>query len=269
MTEKNNEKIKDELDESVTDSIKLKDENDDESLEIEGDENDDENDDENYNTSMQIGAAIHKQSDILKRFPQLAKEVKYSFFNEIDKKHFYMRSRTYQDLNYMKTIFNLSYLENVSMQTLRKSLYLIKKKEDFKTYLDSTNQTYLWYSFKYLSEEDFKILLKQLKEIKEDGIINSMYSQNTFVKNVYGELAEGNIIIDDVDEMGLINDIYTVTEGSKAKGGNERKSINTTISVTSEQNEREEQQEHGENIFVKKAKSFMFGNKPKPTEEQD
>lgn len=232
-------------------------------------EGDDDEDDENYNTSMQIGAAIHKQSDILKRFPQLAKEVKYSFFNEMDKRHFHMRSKTYQDLNYIKIIFHLSYLENIAAQELRKQLYNLTTKEEFKEYLDATNKTYLWYSFKGLEEEQFDKLLKQLKDVKEDGIMESIYSQNTFISEVYEKLAEGDIEIDAVDEMGLINDIYTVTEASKAKGGNERKSINTTIAITSEQNEREEQQERGENAFISKVKSFAFGKKKQPMEEQE
>jgi hypothetical protein len=223
-------------------------------------------DEEDYNTSMQIGAAIHKQSDILKRFPQLAKEVKYSFFNEMDKKHFHMRSKTYQDLNYMKVIFNLSYFENVSQQALRKTLYIIKTKEDLRLYLDATNQTHLWYNVKDLSKENFNLLIVQLNEIREDGILDSIYSQNNHVTEVYKKLTEGEIEIDAVDEMGLINDIYTTTEASKAKSGNERKSMNTTISHTIDQNEREEQQEKGENPFASKVKSFIMG-KPKQSNE--
>jgi hypothetical protein len=218
---------------------------------------------------MQIGAAIHKQSDILKRFPQLAKEVKYSFFNEMDKKHFYMRSKTYQDLMYMKIIFNLSYFENIASQNLRTTLYHVETKADLKIYLDATNQTHVWYVVKNLSDEDFKKVTDQLKDILDDDVIKSLYCQNTFVDDVYSKLSEGGIVIDSVDEMGLINDIYTTTEASKAKGGNERKSMNTTISVTSEQNEREEQQERGENPIVNKVKSFVLGNKQKPVEEQE
>ena len=271
---KKEELIEEELEEPTEDEIE---ENDiplteDEQLDNEIDKDadfGDNEDDEDYNTSMQIGAAIHKQSDILKRFPQLAKEVKYSFFNEMDKKHFHMRSKTYQDLNYMKVIFNLSYFENVAQQALRKTLYIIKTKIDFKVYLDATNQTHLWYNVKDLPDQEFQILVKQLNEVQKDGILDSIYSQNNHVTEVYKKLTDGEIVIDAVDEMGLINDIYTTTEASKAKSGNERKSMNTTISHTIDQNEREEQQERGENPFMSKLKSFAMGKQKQSSEDQE
>ena len=227
-----------------------------------GEDYDEEEFDENtIDNSLEIGGQIHLQSDIIKKnFNHLPKDVKYSKFGKIDVANFVLKSRTYHLWNYVNKCTYISKYELQSAKESRKKIYDIQTKQDFKDYLESIGKIYIWHSFLELTPEEFddkfsKILI-QLKEVREDGMINSLYGERERFYNAYDKYKSLKSESEYVDDYGLMNTMMTLTEVQKAKDGWGMGSMNTTINVTREENPKadsEEKPEDSENrSFINK-----------------
>lgn len=217
-------------------------------------------DDEVIDSSLEIGGQIHQQSDIVQKFTQLPKDVKYSKFGKIDIANFTLKSRTYQLWKYMRKIEKVSSSELVELKYKKKEIYEIETLEEFKEYLEETNKGHIWYNLIHqLPKEEliksFDLLLKQLQKAKEDGVLESVYADKDNFKNSYKEYLEENTDSPDIDDFGLMSTMMTLTEVNKASGGWATKQMNTTINVTKEenlQNDVEESPEDSEKSFANK-----------------
>lgn len=220
-----------------------------------------EDDEEVIDSSLEIGGQIHQQSDVVKKFYQLPKDVKYSKFGRIDIANFTLKSRTYDLFQYVRKIQNMSKYELNIVKDQRKNFYNIETLEQLKDYLKKSNKLYLWESLRQLDPEELNTywveMSKQIKQVKESGFVEVMYGDKmnfdkSYIQHSTNYKKENNLM----DDFGLLSTMMTLTEVNKAQGGWATKMMNTTISETKNEdlsNEVEESPESGEN----KLKSFF------------
>lgn len=230
-----------------------------EEFEEEINENEEDDLDNTIDNSLEIGGQIHTQSDVItKNFPHLPKDTKYSKFANIDVANYFLRSRTYQLWTYVNKCEYISKKELELMKIERKKIYDITTPLQFKEYLEKIGKIYIWHNFIQLkpeiAEEYFKILIEQLKQAKDDGIIDAMYKDRIIFNTAFANYEEIRTHAVNVDDFGLMNNMMTQSEVKKAHGGWGMNSMNTTINVTRDENpvkEAEEEPENSEN------KNFM------------
>lgn len=182
-------------------------------------------DTEVIDSSLEIGGQIHVQSDVVKKFKQLPKDLKYSKFDMMDIKNFVLKSNAYQLWNYVNKIKSLSTKELHILKNKKKEIYDIKSLEDLKLHLDNINKSHLWFSLQQLSDEElksnFKLMQAQLKSVKDSGAIEILYNDKTMFTESYKKYIEnlGNEK-NFVDDFGLMNNMMTLTEAKRrVKGG--------------------------------------------------
>lgn len=220
-----------------------------------------EDDEEVIDSSLEIGGQIHQQSDVVKKFYQLPKDVKYSKFGRIDIANFTLKSRTYDLFQYVRKIQNMSKYELEVVKYEKKVFYNVKTLEELRDYLKKSNKLYIWESLKQLSPEQLSLewveMSKQIKQVKESGFVETMYgNRDNFDKSYIQHLNNYDKDKNLMDDFGLLSTMMTLTEVNKAQGGWATKMMNTTISETKNEdlsNEVEETPEQGEN----KLKSFF------------
>ena len=209
--------------------------------------------------SLEIGGQIHTQSDIItENFPHLPKDTKYSNFGNIDVANYFLRSRTYQLWTYVNKCEYISKKELELMKIERKKIYDITTPLQFKHYLEKIGKIYIWHNFMQLkpeiAEEYFNILILQLKQVKDDGIIEAMYKERIIFNTAFSDYETIRTNATNVDDFGLMNNMMTQTEVKKARGGWGMGSMNTTINVTRDENPEKEVEQEPENS---ENKSFM------------
>jgi len=228
--------------------------------EIESDNDyDDDLDETTIDSSLEIGGQIHTQSDVIsKNFMHLPKDVKYSKFANMDIANFLHKSKTYQLWNYINKCTYISKFELKKVKEERKEIYDIKTPNDLKEYLEKIGKVYIWYSLLDLSEKDFEInfknMLEQLENTKNEGITNLMYRERTVFLDAYKEYTNKHKKAENIDDFGLMNGMMTLTEVKKAKDGWGMGSMNTTINVTREENPKDKAEENPEDS---ETKSFL------------
>ena len=203
-------------------------------------------------TSMEIGGQIHKQDQMFEIFKQLPKDLKYSFFDKWDKLTVINQSDNYKLFFYLKKNQFLSQIELERKEEKYKEFFNMKKFDEIRDYF--INNKNIYFILKHLSKEDKEALEKIHEEnsnfLEEyDDLLNEedikAYEQELKEKTKNKE----NLYFE--DDMGILNKILTRTEVSKGYEGKERRSINTTISVTRDENLKEEYEEEGnENISM-------------------
>lgn len=213
-------------------------------------------------SSLEIGGQIHAQSDIIKRHAHLPEDVKYSNFGRIDLGNFILKSNAYQLWQYTKKIERISKIEINNLKQIKKELYNIETLEDLKEYLEKNKKGHIWHNLiNNFSNEDlkkeFQELLKQIKDAVENGVIDYIYSEKETFNEAYNEYIGDNGINENIDDFGLINTMMTLTEVNKAKKGWATKMMNTTISVTKEEDLKEEVEERPEESENKGFKKYF------------
>lgn len=221
----------------------------------------DDNDQEVIDSSLEIGGQIHSQSDVVKKFYQLPKDVKYSKFGRIDIANFTLKSRTYDLFQYVRKIQNMTKYELNIVKNQRREFYDIETLEELREYLKQSNKLYLWESLRQLDPVELSLywgeMSKQIKQVKDSGFVDVMYGDKlnfdkSYIEHTANYKKENNLM----DDFGLLSTMMTLTEVNKANGGWATKMMNTTISETKNEdlsNEVEETPENGEN----KMKSFF------------
>jgi len=199
-------------------------------------------------SSLEIGGQIHAQSEIIKRHAHLPEDVKYSNFGRIDLANFILKSNAYQLWQYTKKIEQISKIELNNLKELKKQLYEIETLEDFKVYLEENKKGHIWHNLinNFTPEElkkEFQLLLKQIKDAVESGVIDYIYSEKETFYDAYSNYVEEKGFNEFIDDFGLINSMMTITEANKAKRGWATKMMNTTISVTKEEDLEKEVEE--------------------------
>lgn len=220
-------------------------------------------DEDIIDSSLEIGGQIHKQSDIITKHPHLPKDVKYSNFGKIDIANFMLKSNAYQLWQYTKKIQRLSKIEIDNLKKNKKQLYYIETPLDLKEYLENNKKGHIWHNLtnNYTPEEfmeHFDFLLNQLKEVLEEGVIDYIYSDRETFYDAYTDYQTTRKLNEDIDDFGLVNTMMSLTEVNKARKGWATGMMNTTISVTKEEDlsseteESPEDSEKGFSKFIKK-----------------
>ena len=84
---------------------------------------------------------------------------------------------------------------------------------------------------------------KPSKAIKDIHYVDTIYGEKKNFNNVYNKYVSNHEVLTEIDDFGLMHEMMTVSELSKAFRGRERKNMNTTINVTRDINEKEELEE--------------------------
>jgi hypothetical protein len=211
-------------------------------------------------SSLEIGGQIHTQSDIITKHPHLPKDVKYSNFGKIDIANFMLKSNAYQLWQYTKKIEKISKLEIDNLKEVKKQLYYVENLEELKKYLEDNKKGHIWHNLiNNFNQEDlkkeFEILKIQLKEVLENGVVDYIYSERETFNEAFLEFQNIKKLNEDIDDFGLVNTMMSLTEVNKARKGWATGMMNTTISVTKEEDlskDTEEQPEDSERGVVKK-----------------
>jgi len=241
--------------------------NNDDDLSIDYDEDEDESidgEEDIIDSSLEIGGQIHTQSDIVTKFPHLPKDVKYSNFGKIDIANYMLKSNAYQLWQYVKKIQRISKLEIEEIKEQKKQIYEIETPQDLKDYLEVNHKGHIWHNLinNFTTEEfeeKFNVLLTQLQQVKDDGVIEYMYGNKDVFYDSYNSYIEGKKLSDDIDDFGLVNGMMSLTEVNKARRGWATGMMNTTINVTRDENldkdveeSPEDSERAGFNKYIKK-----------------
>lgn len=220
-------------------------------------------DEEVIDSSLEIGGQIHQQSDVVKKFYHLPKDVKYSKFGQIDMANFTLKSKAYDLFQYVRKIQSMTANELEIIREQKKEFYDIETLEELKEFLKESGKLYVWENLRQLSDEDLKqswdMLKQQLQEAKDSGFIEVIYGDKENFKLSYNNhienySRENNL----VDDFGLLSSMMTLTEVKKAAKGWATGQMNTTISVTRNEDltreveEEPEEQENKMRSFFKK-----------------
>jgi len=222
-----------------------------------------EDQEEIIDSSLEIGGEIHRQSKIIQQHPHLPKDTKYSNFGKIDIANYMLKSNAYQLWQYMKKIQYLSKLELEEVRTDKKKIYDIETPLQLKEYLEKNKKGHIWHNLinNFTPEEfnvKFLVIVKQLKEVKDEGVIDYIYSDRDSFYSSYNNFLENKNRSEDIDDFGLVNTMMSLTEINKARKGWATNSMNTTISITREEDinkdveEEPEDSERGFKNFIKK-----------------
>jgi hypothetical protein len=228
-------------------------ENDDEEYEY-GEAEEEENEFSNFNdgevpsNSLHLAALAAKDSDTLKHFKELPKEIKHSFYDGADIKEVRHRLKSYKDFMYIRKMLKLQNKEIKNIQKKKKEIYKIKTELELYNYYKSINEVSTFYMIKRagLIQQALKDITKLEKNGFEEDMINNADLVNHIWKE-YGEEYEKPEFIDDVGNLGIALD-FSVT--SSGRGGNERLAGITAIQATRDidiQQKNEEKTRH--NLF--------------------
>jgi len=191
-------------------------------------------DDEGFSSSLQIGGDIHKLSPIFDEMPHIPKEVKYAFYDKADLWTMRFKSGVYWDYKYFKKLIVLSEEEMRLMYKLRREFYQIKNDTQLKEYLKKVNKQYLYDSLDQLDiterKQAMRQIFEQIEESNEMGIVDTLYDEKKMFNDSFEKYKKEFGANPSIDSLGILNNMLMITESSKGYKGQERKSINTTIS---------------------------------------
>jgi hypothetical protein len=210
-------------------------------------------------SSLEIGGQIHQQSEIVRKFKHLPRDLKYSKFNNIDVANYTLKSKAYDLYEYVRKAESMALYETQVIKEKKKELYYIESLEEFKEYLRENSKMYIYANLRNLSDKDLQdywvLMKKQLKEAENSGFLDVMYKDKEHLIEAL-EMHEQNFVLatGERDDFGLLNSMLTNVEVNKARSGWATKMMNTTINITKEENLRdevEEEPEDNENNFKK------------------
>mgnify|MGYP005990452917 CR=1 FL=1 len=210
-----------------------------------------EDDEDVIDSSLEIGGQIHQQSNIVKKFVQLPKDVKYSKFGVVDLANFTLKSKTYQLWNYLKKVQKISNDELNKIKEDKKEIYDIETLEDLKQHFEDTKKSHIWYNLiQNLTtselEKEFNALKLQLHTARDEGVLEYIYSDKEHFYDSYNNYLDNNTSSEEVDDFGLMASMMTITEIKKAHQGWGTKMMNTTINVTKDEDIDEDTEEEPE-----------------------
>lgn len=232
----------------------LEDEDEEEILDYDEEDQKIEDDNEIIDSSLEIGGQIHQQSETVKRFYQIPKDVKYSNFGRIEIANFVLKSSTYDLFQYVRKIQHMAKYEIELIKENKKDFFNIETLEEFREYLRENNKLYLWENLRQLDPKALNQIWEEMKKqiiyTRESGFVDLLYGDR---ENFYNSLdlhqSNYNKDLNLVDDFGLLSSMMTSTEVNKAQKGWATKMMNTTISETRNedlQKDIEEEPEQGE-----------------------
>lgn len=196
---------------------------------------------ETPSNSLALAAMTAKDSETLKNFRELPKEIKHSFYDDRDLREVRHRLKCYKDFMYVRKNLKLQALEDREFINNRNNVYKVKTEKDLEEYYKSINKYHI---FKMLQRSNLiSQALSDIKNISETGINQDLHNSNERIKELYAEFMDGEQkpeFIDDVGNLGMAMD-FSVT--SSGKGGNERLAGITAIQATRDMDLKEKSQE--------------------------
>jgi len=192
-------------------------------------------DDDSPSDSLGLATQISKESDTSKAFKELPKEVRYSFYDKVDKnevKHF---SRAYRTHQYIEKIIDLRIEEDKKASKARMSIKEVKDKLSLKKYFENVGRSYLLADIEDFNEDDFKKIFVYIKKLKPNHLLKTIDDNKKNITKLYNEYNEVNNIPSYIDDMGNIGKIVDTSVTSMGfKGNASQHSIMTIQAVKNE-----------------------------------
>lgn len=223
--------------------LDIEEEDDDEIIEDEQviDENDD-IDETDYNdatdmpaTPMGLAHQISKESETLKHFKELPREVKYSFLDSDEKhevKHF---SKTYRNWKYIEKVIDLRVKEDIQLKQTKKDLILIKDRKDLVDYLKLTGRDYLIRDIDDMKQVEIDKLLVYIATLKHNYFLDTIENKKDRMIELYDDYSLTNDIPKYIDDMGNIGKIMDTSVASMGFKGNA--STHSVLTINAVKNE--------------------------------
>lgn len=251
----NLENEEDELDKPIDESQSL-----DEDYNIEKDKsfNGIDFDDSVVNNSLQFASMISKPSDTADKFQHVPKEVRYSFYDDIEKKDIKHWAATYHRYNYLKKILALQAREDEIVIANRLTLYEIENEKDFEEYCKENNILICFQEIKNANPELMNQVLTYIKNLKRSGYYDDIQNQNDIITEIFNEYRDLNSLPKYIDDLGMTGNILTTSLASMGHKGNERYATVTQIQATKDIDAKAEMSEKTEykNKFGKLLNKF-------------
>jgi len=191
-------------------------------------------------TPMGLAHQITKESDTVKNFKELPREVKLSFLDNNDKVEVKHHARAYRTWRYIEKIIDLRIAEDNQIKDTKTIMTEIKSKEDFMEYLKNNKRGYLINDLEDLKKEDIDKLLKHITKLKTNTFLETIEDKKDSIKDLYEDYREQNETpqyIDDMDNIGKVMDTTVVSMGYKGNAATH--SVMTINAVKNENIEKD------------------------------
>lgn len=189
---------------------------------------------------MALAYQINKESETIKSFKDLPKEVRFSFLDSTDKVEVKHHARAYRNWKYIEKIIRLRTLEDENKLEYYNKYKLVKCRDDFKQLLKDINKDHLIAVVEDLEDDELDKFIKQLKQIKPNYMLDLIEKNKEKNKMIYETYEYENTMpsyIDDMDNLGKVSDTTIISMGSGGKAAQ-----HSIMSINAVKNENIEKQ---------------------------
>lgn len=169
---------------------------------------------------MGLAHQISKESETVKQFKELPREVKYSFYDQQEKADIKHYARTYRTWKYIEKIIDIRSKEDNGKVDYRENLKNISNKDDLKEYLRNNNRDYLINDIDDMPDEEVDRMIEHFKLVKANYFLESVESRKNVYNELYEEYREENNIPNYIDDMGNIGKVMDTSLASMGFRGN-------------------------------------------------
>lgn len=184
------------------------------------DDNNVEFENENPVNPMGLANLISKESDVIKNFKEMPKEVRFSFLDHNDKadiKHF---ARAYRNWKYIDKIITLRDMEDKKINTKQLKIYDVNSKEQIIKYLNQEKKDYLIPIVKNMEDEELKSFLTYLKTLHPDYYMTTFKNVKDDIDELYNNYNITHEVSSDVDDMDNLGKVVDTSISSMGYKGN-------------------------------------------------
>ena len=191
-------------------------------------------------TPMGLAHQISRESETVKHFKELPREVKYSFLDTEEKREVKHHSRAYRTWKYIEKIIDLRVEEDKKVKENRTNMLDITTRDELEEYFKSCGRNYLINDLDDLDKEEIDMLLNHIKILKHNHFLDTVENKKSNLSSLYNQYLEDNdtpAYIDDMDNIGKVMDTSITSMGFK--GNASAHSVMTINAVKNENIEKD------------------------------
>jgi len=171
-------------------------------------------------SSLGLAHQISKESDTIKHFKELPREVKYSFLDSEEKREVKHFARTYRSHQYIEKIIDLRVKEDERLRETKQNVNKIKTREDLLDYFKNRSRDYLINDILDLSKESINKLIVHVQGLKKNYFLDAIEQNKENIKTLYNNYEEETGTPSYIDDMGNIGKVVDTSISSMGYKGN-------------------------------------------------
>jgi len=184
---------------------------------------------------MGLAHQISKESETVKHFKELPREVKYSFLDGEEKRDVKHFARTYRNHQYIEKIIDLRVKEDERLRHARKKVVDIKNRDDLMKYFKACNRDYLLNDIIDLKDSEVDLLIAHVSTLKHNYLLDTIENNKDEIKELYNQYQQENNVPKYIDDMGNIGKVVDTSISSMGyKGNASQHSVMTINAVKNE-----------------------------------